>query len=169
MKDVARFYTEAQKEEKDNRPMLNSQENKLRDDLLKLGLLKVQNDIYTAPQAAGIISINPTINQRESYATKVDIYDHELNHALYFTNAEYRNSVDSEWNSLSIDEKNIAIDALDVLYDSSDNALLSREYAAYCVTKNTQGILDTTEITVFRNDHAAKLQVLYEEYKADLF
>ena len=89
MEDVAGFYTKA---EKDN-IRLNDHEIALRDDLVRRGLLVKNSGGYTAPKKGYLIS-SSTLEVK-------NVVSHEVGHALYHEDAQYRKEVQQVWSELA--------------------------------------------------------------------
>jgi len=123
--DLARFYSLAAR----SGFPLNDKELKLRDFLVAQGLLAKRGGEYAARHGA-IISIT-----RESPAyLRHTFLTHESSHAIYFTDAAYRDYCVSLWNSMSREEKwywTLYFGWMN--YDVSSADLMANELQAYLV------------------------------------
>ncbi|MFH0732688.1 MAG: hypothetical protein V2A72_07200 [Candidatus Omnitrophota bacterium] len=121
LKDIARFFTEAEQS-----IVLNMMEIRIRDELLASKYLIYENGAYKANGDAAVISTT-------QYEPRF-VREHELNHAIYFTDEDYRKAVQALWKSLSDEDedkefiKNIL--SFSCYYFEVED-LLIREFAAY--------------------------------------
>lgn len=132
LSDLARFFNKAEKEN----VSLNQIEERLRLALLKAGLLQKTRDegskqyTYIASQTAAIVSVGGD-------RVKASL-SHELNHAVYFTDSQYRNKIAALYkNGFSNDEKKLVDKIMDDLavtgrYNfKNDQELFLTEMAAF--------------------------------------
>jgi hypothetical protein len=56
---------------------------------------------------------------------------HEILHAQYFNDVNFRNTVDKFWNELSVKERDELRSVIGTQYDASDDFLMRNEFQAY--------------------------------------
>lgn len=118
VKDIARFFTEAEK----RKIKLNPWELQLQRQLLQLNLIKKTNGQFAFVKDAAILGLVGA-----SRGTK----DHELNHGIYFSNTNYRKQCDAFYAGLGSREKKILSRFLTPhQYDHTDQSLMARETCA---------------------------------------
>ncbi|MDD3983713.1 MAG: hypothetical protein PHU54_07215 [Candidatus Omnitrophica bacterium] len=135
MSDVADFYNNA------GADVLNSKEAALRDELMELGLLsKDESGKYVGASDIAIISTSQNLEGyfKEHYGfdmgpLREGCIAHELNHALYFTDSNYKERVAEQWNGVPANEQGAIKLFLQGCCDInvSNQDVLLREYAAY--------------------------------------
>lgn len=121
LSDITKFFTEADKKG----IKLNAVEERIREELIQSGLLIKDKNGYRATKEAAIISTDDSSEAN---------FDHEFNHAIYFTDRQYRNAAINLWKYLSDSERALARDIMQALFEynfASDEDLLIREFIAF--------------------------------------
>jgi len=121
IRDLAQFFTEAKRQ----KIRLNIVENRIKSELLKSSLLIEDVAGYIAVKNGAFISTGPQTSKAE--------IDHELNHAIYFTDETYQDASRQLWNRLTAPENIFIKNILSGLYDYNlnDPDLLVREFIAF--------------------------------------
>lgn len=109
---------------------LTSGETWFRDELLRLGILRLDGDNYSAAMSPFAV-----ISYTGEYANRPEamklIIEHEYNHAIFYTNPIYREKVTAVWNDLSQLGRGEIESYLSKTYDISDSTVKLKEFAAY--------------------------------------
>lgn len=130
-KDICRFYNEAKK----RGVKLNHLEEKIKSDLVRLGVIRFNGKIFIPLQDSAVISA-----AQDSYARRSTI-EHEYRHGFYMTDPFIREEVDKVWNSLSEDQQSQMRKAIRALgnFDVENKYLLLNELYA-CTLDWTSGL-----------------------------
>lgn len=121
--DLAKFFTAAGKSDFP----LSAEELRLRDFLVEKGLLTKKGNGFGSRNGA-IISIT---QESDSYL-RHRFLTHESSHAVYFTDASYRNFCVSLWNGMSKEEKWFWVLYFGWMnYDTNSASLMANEVQAY--------------------------------------
>lgn len=134
LQTVAEFYTKAATQQ----VPLNAFEIQLREDLLRLGLLTKDGEVYRprAGVAAALITAPQDVDVANRFAPgelRPAVLKHEIRHGAYFTVPAYREALTQQWQSFTKDHRTLITELLYFMgeYDRSDEDLLTTEYAAY--------------------------------------
>ncbi len=121
MSDVAAFFNKA----RNSNIALNIAETNLRDELIKGGVLKKKNGDVIIVQESALVSV-------ASGASPEDVA-HELNHAVYFIDKEYRDCTEGVMSSLTEEEKKLTTSVMSLFrsYNRTNVDLIKRETVAY--------------------------------------
>ncbi|MDB5036809.1 MAG: hypothetical protein JWQ35_337, partial [Bacteriovoracaceae bacterium] len=120
--DIVQFFNKA----KEKQIELNEWERRIKDELENADFIQAKNGIWIANSEMALIATEQP--------SEPAIIDHELNHGVYFTNQNYRTSVQKLWSNLSTEDQKIAKDFMRIAapYDfSKANDLAAREFVAY--------------------------------------
>ncbi len=129
--DLARFFEKARAASF----RLDPEEEELRNILVKRGIILEQNGSYV-PGAGAIVSIT---HESEGYLRAL-FMNHEISHAVFFTDPDYRAFVQQLWSSMSQDEKWFWYAYFRwMVYDTSDSYLMANEFQAYLVQQTVGG------------------------------
>jgi len=126
LEDIARFFTMAFQ----SNTLLNNEEKKFRDWLINQGLMSFDGQsAYSSPPSAFLISFSQDL----SLDLKIKVLRHEMSHALYALNADYRREVGAIFDSLPPGIKDFVKSVLYLQgYDVFANEnLLKTEFGAY--------------------------------------
>ncbi|MBI4707624.1 MAG: HEAT repeat domain-containing protein, partial [Candidatus Omnitrophica bacterium] len=119
LEDMANFFTLAAQQGMS----LNVIEERMKEELIKLGLLVRTGHTYIGAPDIAIV----TYYQGAGKAT----VEHELNHAEYFINPDYRLELKKLWLSLSEANREFIKTFFSLYYDTGNEDLLIREFAAW--------------------------------------
>ncbi|MBI4708143.1 MAG: methyltransferase domain-containing protein, partial [Candidatus Omnitrophica bacterium] len=119
LEDIANFFTLAAQQG----VSLNIVEGRIKEELMKLGLLVRTGHAYIGAPDIAIV----TCYQGTGRAT----VEHELNHAEYFINPDYRLELKKLWLSLSEASREFIKTFFSLYYDTGNEDLLIREFAAW--------------------------------------
>lgn len=129
--DLARFYTEAAAQELP----LNSSEEELRDQLVKVGILVPRSEAAWEPGRGALVGISAA----SPPALRAVLFTHEAFHGLYYTSPEFRAGVASAWGGLSKGARRAFRSFLALSqYDPSNEALMVNEFQAYVLQRSSR-------------------------------
>ncbi|MFA4981737.1 MAG: hypothetical protein WC592_04635, partial [Candidatus Omnitrophota bacterium] len=130
LKDICRFYTEAE-----NKSVgLNIYAERIKNDLIAMGLIKYERDAYrpVSKENVAVISAAQDIESEFGKHTRGYTIQHEFRHAIYMTDPIVRESIKKMWDRIAPDQQTKIKNVVCVLggFDGSNlDVVLTELYA----------------------------------------